>query len=317
MYKNEIINTPQFTTATTSSNSPKGLYLNFLTAKDAVIYEEKNYLSSKQLDDLYAIETKGIFHSDWYIELLPSDCFWLIFQFMGHSEPMTTLQAPLSNGKYAGFYSRDKPQKIQIKAGKTWMVVLGINVDDEISFTSEWPLFAASTKGDHPSFSAINIGYRIKQVFDKIQQCTASPFSLRHKIHFHLCQLIDIYHKDLNDNTKALQKGDIALYHQATRYISEHFMDEDINIDKIAEVLNVSVRNLYRAFEGKHTTINGAIQLIRLYKARELLRQTNTAIDGIAFQLNFSTAHYFYKRFGHSPTKERELYGKAKKRKKN
>ncbi|WP_140937443.1 helix-turn-helix domain-containing protein [Sphingobacterium lumbrici] len=319
MYNNDIIITPQFTTDTISGSSPKNLFLNFMTAEDAAICDEKNYLSSKHFEDLHVIETKGLFETDWHFELLPPSCFWLVFQFIGHSERVSTTQTTLSNGEYIGFYSRDKPQKIQMKAGKTWMVLMGIKIDDAAIFTSEWPLLATSTTADHPPFSAINIGYRVKQVFEKIKQYTASPFSLQHKICYHLCQLIDIYHEDLKDKVRALQKEDLALYHQATLYIRDNYMDKDINRDKIAEVLNVSVRNLYRAFEGKDTNIKNAIQIIRLHKARELLRDTKMTVDGIAFRLHFSTAKYFYRQymqlFGHSPSKERELHIKSKKKK--
>jgi hypothetical protein len=71
MFNNDIIITPQFTADTISGNSPKHLYLNFLTAEDAAICNEKKHLSNKHFPNLYVIETKGLFEADWHFELLP------------------------------------------------------------------------------------------------------------------------------------------------------------------------------------------------------------------------------------------------------
>lgn len=71
MFNNDIIITPQFTADTISGNSPKNLYLNFLTAEDAAVCDEKKYRSSKALPNIYFIETKGLFEADWHFELPP------------------------------------------------------------------------------------------------------------------------------------------------------------------------------------------------------------------------------------------------------
>ncbi|HLT86974.1 MAG TPA: AraC family transcriptional regulator [Sphingobacterium sp.] len=304
-----------------ADSSPPGLHFHFLTADDCILCEKKQYVSSRRIDDLHVIEVKGTFEMDWNLDLLSPECFWLHFQFIGQSERDSKSHTALSDNEYRGFYSLSEAHKIQIKAGRTSMVLLGIKMDDTTSFVSEWPRLVKPTTTDQPYFSCIHIGYRIKQIFEKIQQCKDSPYSLRSNIHYHFCQLIDVYHQDLEDKGRSLHKEDIVIYHEAIDYIVEHYMDEDINIDTIAERLNVSSRTLYRAFQDKHTTVHKAIQTIRLYKGREMLRETDMAVDGIAFQLNFSTAHYFYKQFvqcfGHSPSKERELYRKQKKKKKH
>lgn len=267
------------------------------------------------------MEIKGTFESDWYVDLLcQPDCFWLLFQFMGHSERDSLPHTVLSASEYRGFYSMRDTHKIRIKAGRSSMVLLGVKLRNTTKFTSEWPLLAKPTTADQPYFYSINIGYRIKQIFEKIGQLLPSPYSLRRKIHASLCQLIDEYQQDLHDKARAQHKEDIVIYHEAIDYIAEHYMDEDINIDTIAKRINVSSRRLYRAFQDKQMTVHKAIQTIRLHKGREMLRETDMSVDGIAFQLNFSTAHYFYKQFvqyfGHSPSRERELCRKSKKKKK-
>src|SRR5690606_8547465 len=134
--------------------------------------------------------------------------------------PHTTLSA----NEYRGFYSIRDAHKIQLKVGKTWMVLLGVKVNDTAAFTSEWPRLVKPTTADQPYFSNINIGYRIKQIFEKIQQRTDTPYSLRSNIHYHLCQLIDVYHQDLKDKARSLHKEDIVIYNEAIDYIVEHYM---------------------------------------------------------------------------------------------
>lgn len=301
-------------------DTPRGCHLNFLTEKDAPVNRGKQYIASRRMGDLHVIEVKGIFETDWSFDLFPLSCFWLHFQFIGRSQRGDKIHTALSNSAYQGFYSGQHPSQIRVKGGKAAMVLIGIEMDDTASFTSEWPLLAEPKTVDQPYFSSIPIGYRIKQVFEKIGQYTDSRFSLYRKIYYHLCQLIEVYHQDLDDKRRAQHKEDIVIYHEAIEYITEHYMSEDINRDTIAKHLGIGVRKLYRVFEDKHITIHGAIQTIRLHKARELLRETDDSVDIIAFQLNFSTAHYFYKqyvqRFGHSPSKERELYLRSKKKKK-
>ncbi|TYR33908.1 helix-turn-helix transcriptional regulator [Sphingobacterium phlebotomi] len=300
---------------------PPVLHLNFLTETDISVWTGKQYMASRKVEDLHVIEAKGTFEADWNLEILTPNFFWLHFQFLGHSERDSLPHTALSASEYRGFYNIRDAHKIQLKAGKTWMVLLGVKVNDTAAFTSEWPRLAKPTTADQPYFSSINIGYRIKQIFEKIGQCTDTPFSLHSKVHCLFCELIDVYHQDLNDKARSLHKEDIVIYHEAIDYIAEHYMDEDINRDTIAESLGITPRKLYRAFEGKHTSIHKAIQTIRLYKGREMLRETDMSVDGIAFQLNFSTAKYFYRQFvqcfGHSPTKEREIRRKPKKKKKH
>lgn len=294
-------------------------YLNFLTEDDISVWNGEQYIASKQLEDLHVVEIKGALQADLHFDLLFPECFWLHFQFTGHSERDSLSHTALSNNEYRGFYSLRDTHNIQLKAGRTWMVLLGIKINDTATFTSEWPSLSKPTNIDQPYFSRINLGYRIKQIFEKIAQCTDTPYSLRSNIHYHLCQLMDVYHQDLKDKGRLLHKEDIVIYHEAVEYISKHFMDADINIDTIANNLLVSTRKLYRLFKDKHLTVHSAIQTIRLYKARELLRRTDEPADSIAYRLGFSYAKYFYRqyaqRFGHSPTKERELYQKSKKKK--
>lgn len=71
-------------------------------------------------------------------------------------------------------------------------------------------------------------------------------------------------------------------------------MERKLTRQKIADALCVSVRTLYRAFEGKQVTISRAIQLARLHKAREWLRSgSDTSIEHLASELHFSDREHF------------------------
>lgn len=317
---NDMIRLPPFQTEEANDRVPPMRYLNFLQQEDRPFLDGKRYIAARQLADVQVIEIKGTFEADWSFETLRPDYFWLHVQFTGHSERDTLPHTTLSASQYNGFYSIRDTHNIQVKAGRTWIVLLGIKIDDTATFVSEWPQFEKPTTIDQPYFYSINVGYRVRQIFEKIQQCTDAPYSLSSHIRYFLCQLLDVYDQDLKDKARSAHKEDIVIYHEAIDYIVEHYMDEDINRDTIAKSLGITPRKLYRALQGRNTTINKAIQTIRLHKGREMLRKTDMAVDGIAFQLNFSTAKYFYRQFvqcfGHSPSKERELYQKTKKRKK-
>lgn len=315
MHTHENIYNHDIPSDTSKSERPKDLYLNLLTEQDTMVSNGRQYIASKSWDELRVVEIKGTFDHAWTFDLAYPSCFWLCFQFMGQSNKNADATSSLATAEFQGFHCDGNALRIHIEKGKSWMVLLGLNLSDKATFQIEWPIF----KGSPAVLLTSSIGYRVRRIFDKIQQYSNLPFSSDVVLRYHFFQLLDIYHKDLEDRIKVDQQSDLVLYHRAVLYISEHYMDSDIGKDKIAEELNVSVRKLYRAFEGKHTTIKTAIQKIRLYRARELLRETRTSIDGIAFQLHFSTAKYFYRQFtqlfGHSPTKERELHGRSKKKK--
>src|SRR5690606_933342 len=134
------------------------------------------------------------------------------------------------------------------------------------SVHSEFPTLAEAPH------SPLAIGYRQNNLFGKIQELKGGAYSLNVKLNYCIALLIEQYQKDLTAQLKVVNNADIALYHKAAAYIQEHYMERKLTRKQIADALFVSVRTLYRAFEGKQLTISGAIQLVRLHKARELLR---------------------------------------------
>lgn len=319
-YNNEVICFESITASGSNQGAAARAYLNFLTKEDICIADENLYVASKKKGKLSILEIKGTLVKDWSFDLLPKNCFWLHFQLHGSAQWNLTGNPTLSNLEYQGFNTIEGSSQIKLKAGKVGLVLIGIKIKNRTNFASEWTLLDVSLPIRQAYFPRMNIGYRIQQVLEKLRQYEPAPYSLQSKIRFHLSQLIEIYHADLKDKVRSLHKEDLELHRKALNYICAHFMEADLKISGIAKNLNVSERSLYRAFENKQTTIHSAIQAIRLYKGREMLRETNLSVDSIAYELHFSTGHYFYKqyvqRFGHSPTRERELHQKLAKQKK-
>ncbi len=112
------------------------------------------------------------------------------------------------------------------------------------------------------------------------------------------------------------KKSDI-LFRRAYAYILAHYMEVDLNRDRIAAALGCSTRSLSRAFEGT-ITIPEAIRRLRLQKARDFLhKRSHLTIKQIAEKVHFCDAKYFSRCFKElfrlSPSEERENIVRRKK----
>src|SRR5690606_30791047 len=65
------------------------------------------------------------------------------------------------------------------------------------------------------------------------------------------------------------EEGLIQLYHQAINYITDNYMDAELNRLTISAALNCSTRSLSRAFEGRSINLNSSIMMMRLHKRPE------------------------------------------------
>lgn len=88
--------------------------------------------------------------------------------------------------------------------------------------------------------------------------------------------------------------------------IHENIDDNELNVDVIAEKMNLSRATLYRKIGSiSELTPNEFIQLTRLKKGAELLKENGYRINEIAYMVGFSSPNYFskcfYKQFGVLP----------------
>ncbi|MDO5519872.1 MAG: response regulator [bacterium] len=80
----------------------------------------------------------------------------------------------------------------------------------------------------------------------------------------------------------------------AVEYIKEHYMEEEISLNKVACVANVSANHFSALFsqQMKQTFVEYLTE-IRMNKAKELLRCTNMRSGRIAFEVGYKDSHYF------------------------
>lgn len=286
------------------------LYLRFLNGKRAVPITTGLYAVGYEIDYLRLIEVKGTTDTLTSFELLhEQQTFWLVYQFLGHtSMPLLSASNKWQSGQYNGFVSRGESTLVQVDRGKNRLLFIGITHNAVDQLKEEFPLLF-QIQSSHPTPTSLTIGYREKRLLEKVQQLHTTPYTFAIKLHHLICLLIEQYQQQVQSAMRSTLAGDLALYHQAVAYIQKNFLDPELNRSHIANALNVSLSTLNRAFTGRNKSISGSIQLIRLYKARELLQTTAQNIEDIAFQLYFTDRKYFTKtykaHFNCTPNEER------------
>lgn len=85
---------------------------------------------------------------------------------------------------------------------------------------------------------------------------------------------------------------------KANEIILIHIDDEDFNVGKLAEYLNLSRSQTLRKIKAATgCSANEYIREIRLQKALELLKDENLSISEIAYQVGYKNPSYFIKCF--------------------
>ncbi|AYN66329.1 helix-turn-helix domain-containing protein [Euzebyella marina] len=106
------------------------------------------------------------------------------------------------------------------------------------------------------------------------------------------------------ENTTTLDKNFIA---RVIDYIVENVADENLNVELLAEELNLSRSQLYRKIKAlTGFTANEFLRKIRLEKAKEMIENGDASISEVCFKVGFSSPSYFTKcfktHFGMLPT---------------
>lgn len=113
-----------------------------------------------------------------------------------------------------------------------------------------------------------------------------------------------------------IQKGKIyedhrgQCVHDMLMFIKNHYV-EDISLNDIAESQNISVSTCIRLFqEYVYITPNAYVNLYRLVKAKEMLKESNLNVTEISNQCGFQSSAYFTKmfkkQFGKTPSEYRK-----------
>ncbi|MBU1141765.1 MAG: response regulator [Firmicutes bacterium] len=92
---------------------------------------------------------------------------------------------------------------------------------------------------------------------------------------------------------KSKNRASIIL-EEAISYINAHYMDSNLNMDVLTDVLDVSASYLSALFKRERdTTFNQYLIKIRMDHARELLKYTNIKIYEIATSVGYNDVYYF------------------------
>lgn len=121
-------------------------------------------------------------------------------------------------------------------------------------------------------------------------------------------RLREIYKNSPEPTYKSLihNKIDEDFMGKIIEIIHENIDDNELNVDVIAEKMNLSRATLYRKIGSlSELTPNEFIQLTRLKKGAELLKENEYRINEIAYMVGFSSPNYFskcfFKQFGVLP----------------
>ncbi|MDE6094872.1 MAG: response regulator [Muribaculaceae bacterium] len=111
---------------------------------------------------------------------------------------------------------------------------------------------------------------------------------------------------DIPIDAIAENEANAAFMSELIRHISENLDNEGLNVDFLAEKMNVSRATLYRKIKGtSDQSPNDFIRLVRLKKAAVLLRDKNLRINEISDMCGFSSPSYFtkcfFRQFGKNP----------------
>lgn len=246
------------------------------------------------------------------------EILWLCLQFLG------SLSFPSGKTSTAdtffSFTSANEQHLLTIPAGKQWALLLGLTGASRQQLLAEQPrLRKHYADQDSNVLPAVSLAYNERKLLEQFSKNLFGPFTTVHHIGLLFGKCYTAYAQQLDKQgvQQGRDEGLIQLYHRAIQYITENYMDEQLNLEKVAAACHCSIRNITRAFQGRPTSITRSILLIRLYKGRELLHtHPEWTLEQIAGMLHFSDAKHFanhYKKHFHrTPREERKVWIKTK-----
>ncbi|MFU1858287.1 hypothetical protein BWD42_13360 [Sphingobacterium sp. CZ-UAM] len=239
--------------------------------------------------------------------------FWIHLHFVGNGKLKLTAPLVISSGQAHCYQLKEQSPELVLHEGKSWFLTLGIAGKHLDGLMIEYPklktLITGSNQQTEFYFGHTPIQSKLYAILASLQRFEFRSFGTGFQLANWNLRLFQQLFQDLKPAQPAADNSDAMLYHNAVRYIRQHFSDEDISVTKIADAMNVSVRKLSRSFEGKSFTVVGMILEYRLLDAKEYLLHTDDTLASIAFSLNFACAknfsRQFKKRFGIGPNEFR------------
>ncbi len=177
--------------------------------------------------------------------------------------------------------------------------------------TSHIPVLLLTAKADRPS--------RLEGLELGAEAYLVKPFD-REELFIRLRKLLDlrkVLHQrfqELNFKTAASDDAnnpEEQFMHKVQGIINNHLDDESFSIQDLCRSLGMSHTQLYRKFSAiTDVTVNKYIRRYRLYKAMELIKNSDLNITQVALEVGLSNPSYFSRvfkdEFGINPSKARQ-----------
>lgn len=135
-----------------------------------------------------------------------------------------------------------------------------------------------------------------------LQAQVASLLNNRNRVREHFAQS-----PQAEISSMAHTHSDEAFLEQLSKIIHQQMDDQDLDVEKLATLMNMSRPTLYRKIKGiSHMTPHELINLTRLKKAADLLTQGRYRVaeisDMVGYQSQNNFGRNFLKQFGMTPT---------------
>lgn len=268
-----------------------------------------------EIDDFILCELKGQPKELTGFELSGKDeeILWLCMQFLGG------LTFPSGSGSQPdtifSFISNSSENLLTVPVEKQWVLFLGVKGASRQKLLSEYPLLREQYDHQQKNMTAaVLLSYTDRQILEQFSKMEFGPFTTIYQIGWLFAKLYGSYALLVDKQIMpGKEEGLIPLYHKAVKYITDNYMDGQLNLETVAAACHCSIRNLQRAFEGRPNSFKSSVMLIRLYKSRELLqKRPELTVEHIAGMLFFSNAKHFatqYKKcFKRTPREDRKKW---------
>jgi len=257
-----------------------------------------------ELDELVLLEIKGpIDGMAFRLDLLTEEIgFWQQYQFANMAELYLPHSLPLSDNRCISFSSANKKVPLSLNSGVQWVVFIGYKKNVIFQLLKEFPMLGSLVFGDPSQKTSIywetdiSISHSLRKAWCDISAIAYRPFSGTAELILGVTKLLDEYCRQLDKQADQGEGSMLVLYHKALAYIRENLLDS-IDKEMVAKALNVHVRKLNRAFEGRPVKIMDYIQKLKLNHARDLLYEGEMSVEAISNLLNYPNRKYFSKEF--------------------
>lgn len=104
--------------------------------------------------------------------------------------------------------------------------------------------------------------------------------------------------QECDDSIKTDSRISLGLARQINQYVEEHYMDENMNISNIAEVIGLTPKYMAKVYKDTtHISLLSYISEVRIRHAVILLRTTSLPVEEIAIRTGFNNSRSFRRNF--------------------